>query len=418
MRKSRRLKRRRRKTRRLRGGDNIVRSTVSELLSHPVSPNPLSVYLQNVNGISEEVKERLVQTMFQTMGVLNPEHIQTSVQAAVRTLYHEKECEVPEDIWKPCSSTCYTTVSRLIKGEIESTAYILKALTASVIGTGPLQFGVTDPTQLTGRWAEDRTRIQIHTFGTTGSLSRLIMGFGPSASGKTYWANAIINIFRQTDPTFPTTFLSIDGGIYREQSSVYKAVVKAAKRFCIKGITNLVSSGLSMYSTLFNSDLIKGAMKDYLVSQKDRIPISLYVPETLGYCGLAGCPSKYRPYIDITNDVDSWIGLYIWQHREGGAKCEYSEPMTKCVGCMESGKRREIEEGKQYSSSAYSTSETNGLAEYRKAPGGSYDIHNCGRSDGISLLWDRSNHEPSIKKEAIKEAFRSNQERYKYRYLV
>jgi hypothetical protein len=379
----------------------------------PTISRPLSVYLRNINGISDDVKERLVQTMLDTMGVLNPEHIQISVQAAVRTLYHEKECEVPENIWKSCSSTCYTTVSRLIKGEIESTAYILRALTASVIGTGPLQFEVTDTTQLTGRWSEDRTKVRIHTFGITGSAGRLIMGFGPSASGKTYWANAIIDIFRQTDPTFPTTFLSIDGGIYREQSSVYKAVVKAAQRVCIQGFMNLVSSGLSMYSTLFNSDLIKGAIKDYLVSQKDHIPISLYVPETLGYCGLAGCPSKYKAYIDITRDRDSWIGLYIWQHMEGGSKCEYPEPIIKCVGCMESGKRREIEEGKQYSSSAYSNSQTNGLTEYSKAPGGIYNIHNCGRSDGISLIWDDT---PSITTE-VKEVFRSNQERYKYRYL-
>ena len=385
---------------------------LSSTIPNPVSPRPLSVYLRDVNGISEEVKGGLVQTMLDTMGILNPEHILVAVSAAIRTLYDERECEAPEDIWKPCSSTCYTTVSRLIKAEIESTAYILKALTASVIGTGPLEFEVTDP--LTGRWAEDRTKIQIHTFGTIGSSSRLIMGFGPSASGKTYWANAIIDIFGQTDTKFPKTFLSIDGGIYREQSSVYKAVVEAVKRFCIKGIKNLVSSGLSMYSTLFNSDLIKGVIKNYLLTQKDRIPISLYVPETLSYCGLAGCPSKYRPYIDITEDEGSWIGLYIWQHREGGAKCAYTEPSTKCVGCMESGKRREIEEGKQYSSSVYSTSESNGRIEYNKAPGCSYDIHNCGRSDGISLIWDNI---PSITTTVVKEVFRSNQERYKYRYL-
>jgi hypothetical protein len=43
------------------------------------------------------------------------------------------------------------------------------------------------------------------------------MGIGPSASGKTYFAKTIITMLSNTDLYFPKSFLSIDGGIYREK---------------------------------------------------------------------------------------------------------------------------------------------------------------------------------------------------------
>mgnify|MGYP001616296616 CR=1 FL=1 len=47
------------------------------------------------------------------------------------------------------------------------------------------------------------------------------MGFGPSASGKSYWTKNIIKIFCKIYDNYPDTFISVDGGIYRETSKIY-----------------------------------------------------------------------------------------------------------------------------------------------------------------------------------------------------
>ena len=101
----------------------------------------------------------------------------------------------------------------------------------------------------------------------------------------------------------------------------------------------------------------------------------MYIPETLGFCGLS-CEDKYSKYIKITNDK-RWIGLLIWQHRYAN-ECNYSEKY-KCKGCTESGEKRQIKEGKKYENDQWESSMNNGGAEFMKAPGGTFKIHNSGQ---------------------------------------
>ena len=249
-----------------------------------------------------------------------------------------------------------------------------------------VEFRVTAP--LTGLWEDDKTRIQLVRLGALPHApARLLMGFGPSASGKTHWTRPLLTLFSTTNPHFPKTLLSIDGGIQRATSIVYKAVVEEADRVCVLGFSNLVVAGMSMYTSLFDSDSVKNRLVEFL--KRQTIPISLYVPETLGDCGayrMKTCATKYADYLAITGDRASWIGLLIWQHKTAD-ECDQAGA-RRCVGCTESGTAREIGEGKKYSNGAHAHSMAEGDKEIGIAPGGRYKIHNGGAAGRISLLQD------------------------------
>jgi len=147
-------------------------------------------------------------------------------------------------------------------------------------------------------------------------------------------------------------------------------------------------------------------MEKYLLAESQRSAISLYVPETLAKCEfmirgvtvplIRPCESYLKPFLDITRD-DKWIGLLIWQHataadhmKDAEFLKEYSNMKYKCVGCEASGKGREKGEGKPYDGWVYPQTMKNGRKYMELAPGGRYEIHNAGRQDGMSVLWDRS----------------------------
>jgi hypothetical protein len=305
----------------------------------------------------------------------------------------------PKKEWIDCLETkpekCQGTIKRLIALEINSTSYMLRMLSESIISVDPeakytFEFSVLplNVGQLTGIWENDKALIQLifyeeyHDTNENKKVKdpRLIMGFGPSASGKTYCAKKIIELLSTQDLSFPKTFLSIDGGIQRECSVVYQLAKTIAIQKGHAGLKNLVSSQNS--KSLFDSAIIKKNVKEYLIAQKaldapDRPrKISLYVPETLGICGAVNCIGKYNSYIEITGDKTNWIALVIWQHKTED-ECVF-DYFHKCKGCTESGTARQMSEGKKYSSSAYPFSMYNGILESQRAPGGYFKIHNSG----------------------------------------
>jgi hypothetical protein len=280
--------------------------------------------------------------------------------------------------WRTCTNECATAAETAFKTELESTAYFLRVLAGTTIGSRGIVVIYSNPSAipLTGKWASDMNLFKIKPFNKKG---RLIMGFGPSASGKTFWAKNLIDIMRISDTKFPDTFISIDGGLYRELSTVYQTIVEHAKQTNIGGFTNLVLAGISItQSSLFSSSKLKKNMIVYLTAQPVNTNISLYVPETLGDCGkyrTYSCRSKIQPYVNITGD-DKWIGSMIYQHKTGN-ECTYDFPY-KCTGSTESGQLREMGEGKQYSSAAFEHSYAQGIIEMNKAPGARFIIHNSG----------------------------------------
>jgi len=333
-------------------------------------------------------------------------------------------------------------LSNLIENEITSTAYMLRTLYKSIIRVNNdpnhfIRFKIADINTLTGEWAKDADKITLDTSTLT---NRLIMGFGPSASGKTHWAKTIITLFSSVDKNFPTIFLTIDGGICRETSIVYQYIVAATHNKCFAGFDNLVTADIIektlVGKSLFSSSIVKEAIDTYLQKYPNRI--SLYVPETLGGCGrpmTKPCKTTYEPYITITGDK-KWIGLLIWQH-ETKENCS-QVGIYKCKGTTESGTSRQETGGKKYSSLAWKQSFTKGMKhalgiskniigkqyvvedtegdDNIGAPGERIRIHNCGSNDGISIMEDftpERNGSSTIRNALMEE---KNQDEYHYQY--
>jgi hypothetical protein len=360
----------------------------------------------------------------------------------VQTDSGEEGVENIEDIhlfkWKDCVEDCYTICHEYVKKEVQSTAYMLRILSASVLGDTKnykVCFHIKHDivhfkSIITGKWyddtkkpdknlpdkntiqdkevfqiqickiSEDRKTILSENKPTNG---RFILGAGPSASGKTYNAGLIIEMMKMVDSTFPTFFMTIDGGTYRENSVIYQSIVYAVKtKNQYPGLNNLMSASIldkvHGVQSIFETDSIKKVVNDYLLEHTDRtndkLIVSLYVPDTLTYCGLfkVDCMKKLNKYIEITGD-NNWIGLMIYQHKTGGDGCPFQKTY-KCVGCTESGKKREKTEGKKYSSSAWNMSYEHGLQTIKKAPNYRIVFHNGGQRETPSVFEDLS--EPRI----------------------
>jgi len=322
--------------------------------------------------------------------------------------------------WRDCVTKCYTICHDYVKNEVESTAYMLRTLTASVLGN-TLKYKIcfsmnidvlNFESLIVGKWKDDQKNFQIEIcrIGEDGNIilsennetkpanGRFILGAGPSASGKTYNAGLIIEMMKMVDPSFPTFFMTIDGGTYREKSVIYQTIIDAVKnKNQYPGLTNLMSASIldkfRGVQSIFETDSIKKVINDYLLEQKKRekFVVSLYVPDTLTYCGLVNvdCIPKLKIYIDITGDDNNWIGLMIYQHKTGGDGCPFKSGY-KCVGCTESGKTREKTEGKKYSSAAWKMSYDHGLETIKEAPNYRIVFHNGGKLDAKSIFEDLS----------------------------
>jgi len=383
-----------------------------------------SDYLNNVNILSNQsstIKIDLLQSLLSNLNIKKITDIKNDILEAISSVYTLQANCVDTDEWIPCINNCESILSKLIKTELESTAYILRTLSNSVITIdgSKIEFFINGG-PLTGIWKNDSQYINIYKLGNTVQQSRLILGLGPSASGKTFWAESLIKLISSVDDNFPKTFVSIDGGIYRESSIIYQYIIEQTKLFCINGLSNLVLSGWSPgEESLFNAGKIKSTIVSYLQIQSEILPISLYVPETLGDCGenrLKACVSKYKKYIDITNDL-TWIGILIWQHKTAD-ECSLSNDY-KCKGCTESGKARERIEGKQYSNASYEHSMIEGKKVLDQAPGGSYMIHNSGSKKNKSIIEDYTDYTISsntkIQNALINDA---NMNKYNYNYII
>ena len=305
----------------------------------------------------------------------------------IKTPYEPKK-------WVVCKTTCYNIASNAINNEMSSTAYMLRVLSNSLISNNKAdqklyisyenKDEIGEPGNLlTGNWKYDSKYFTIKKIGTgTNKTSRLIMGFGPSASGKTYWARNIINLLNNNIESFPSSFFTIDGGDYRSLSYIYQIIIESAKKNGLGGVENLVLASVSITSkNIFDSNIIKKQVIQYLSLSQQQNPnlfISLYVPETLGDCGMMrpkSCNAKIKQYIDLTNDKN-WVGLMIYQHKTS-EECPY-DVEYQCTGTTSSGKTRESVEGKKYSNSSFQHSMNQGLKETSTAPNLRFIIHNSG----------------------------------------
>lgn len=325
--------------------------------------------------------------------------------------------------WVDCVKDCFSQTHDNVLLEIGSTAYMLRVLTKSVVGDIKnnqitFVFSLENKEKITGLWEKDKDYFKMKILIKDGSRKnckgRLIMGFGPSASGKTYCANKVIELMSSIDSEFPKFFMTVDGGVFREESLVYQTIIKAiSEKGEYDGFKNLVSaSALSSQKSIFESNIIKKTMKNYLREQKEKekFVVCLYVPETLGGCvRKVNCAKSYEDYIDITGDKD-WIGLMIFQHRKH-KECPYKEKY-KCKGTTESGVLREITEGKKYSSGAWENSYLNGNESIDQALTYRFRIHNSGRRDGITIFEDVSPNKIDMDDKKVSTFFKESNWQY------
>lgn len=304
--------------------------------------------------------------------------------------------------WKKCEDVCKKVLTDYISRETNSTAYYLRCLAQGLMSTNKnyqkLQFN-SSIEKLSGDWNTDKNNIKILI--PSNSQSRLVLGLGPSASGKTYCAKTMLKLFDSYyDGNFPKEFLSVDGGIYRDASIIYKMIVQITKSFNdLGGIENLAGESIfdkvtkivSNGGMMFDTGSIKSSIIKYLIEQKR--PFSLYVPETLvGKCSnikMSPDCDLIKNLVEISGDKN-YISLCIFQHESGGANCPYPN-IFKCIGCKESGTSRQKSEGKIYSSSGWKSGIKLGIYYTLLGPGPKFIIHNSGRPNANGLIIDVGN---------------------------
>jgi hypothetical protein len=304
-----------------------------------------------------------------------------------------------KDEWIYCDSNC-KIIRKLFKIEMNSTIYILNCIANSLITVddSKVYFEIDERNinSLDGLWSNDRNYIYLKKMNiiideNTGTEiehdnKRLIMGFGPSCSGKTYCATKVINILSIVIPNYPKSFLSIDCDIYCKCSFIYQYILLVISKLKFKGLKNLVLSESFLFRTsLFDSNIIKNHIFEYLKILKSlNIKFSLYVPETLDDCE-KDCFSSYKKYIELTGDKD-WTCLVIFQHLNNeSCPFKYSNPVYQCKGCIKTGKEIEKLVEKEYSmdEKKWEQSTNNSFKQFEKTDGIKLLIHN---SDGYTYL--------------------------------
>jgi hypothetical protein len=373
-------------------------------------------YLEDVILYSQKKKEQISINEFLSNGNTSFLHSESTVMNMFEKYNKEfAKDKDAQDNWTICKKECTNILLPLISEEINSTAYILRTLSKHIINTDKKRpyiiyfvFSCSSNDKLTGIWENDKQYFNIK-FGPVPkenslktekeeTVSRLIMSFGPSASGKTRSGKYLISLLNSVDSTFPKSFMTIDGGNYREDSFVYNIILKALSRYKYTGFNNLVSQ--SVYGSLFDSFLVKNTIIDYLSTQKEKqkknLQISLYIPETSMSCKTQSllyykpCSRLIQKYLSIV-DTKLWSSFVIWQHKTG-EECTFSKGF-KCKGCLESGSKREKTEGKKYTNKEWNFSMNQGMIDMLTATEYKLLVHNSGgKENSKTLIHDYSNN--------------------------
>ena len=351
-------------------------------------------YLKNVISMDESVKNRLINALFTLEFENKFRQFQQYFNQIPKCTSQGKQYNECKEKWIPCGRPissisqpdCYTLAKNLVNWEIQSTAYMLKTLSASIFSIGhdftePF-FEISNVDEITGKWMNDCDFIKLNpNLGFT-DKSTLVMGFGPSASGKTTLTKQILALLY---PNTSIHFITIDGGIYRDNSISYKYLKDEAVKKKFKGIKNLGSPLRPLDNPIFDTDIIKKQMCEYLSFQQ--MKYNLYVPETMS--NVLKNKHKLDQFIQLTNcGTKNYIALFIYQHLTQ-TLCPFQNEY-KCQGCEPSGKSREEYQGKKYSSTAYNISMTEGLKYLCQGTNIRFVIHNSGDKTRKIIIRDFS----------------------------
>tara|TARA_B100000900_G_scaffold388416_1_gene380428 strand:- start:4051 stop:5952 length:1902 start_codon:yes stop_codon:yes gene_type:complete len=305
---------------------------------------------------------------------------QTLITSYICLLLVEGELIGNTNEWEKCNSNCIRILKGLVDKETSMTFYWIKYLNACLIkSSDSSKIEITcDDSTLTGLWDEDKYKLNIVVKSDEGvnNINGVIPVIGPSASGKTVWVLNLVKslgkggqelikrIYRERGVSEPylAGVLNIDGGIMREMTDVGRAIVD-----CLRSQERL-NIGISNYhGNIFNTDDIKVKLIDFLsnVHRVYQSEFMVALPDTATSISKVGAVGpNFISYMLTTLGISGFttfipICFYVYQHIKGG-NCKFKdlpfiegrirEGGFRCVGCTESGKRREIEEGKKYDS--------------------------------------------------------------------
>lgn len=352
--------------------------------------------------------------------------------------------------WGLCLDSCLEVCSEAVSDELDHIQYYINIFENGFLNVTPEFSGIETDSWKTVKYDFKVTRLkQSHSIKRGGSPwpggqeVDLVLVSGPSASGKTFWTKMGL-----LDVLFPeTSFFAIDGGDYREVSVMYQLInllAKSPKDITVnledtaikdetlkqriaeldlkgwggEGFENLNPSSLHDYAArknkhieshaIFDSDLVKASVKQFLKNCHNSTKFSLVIPDTL-----TGSISKkfFAKWWNLssTNRKIMKCVVHVYQHHSVFAKQEFARPYSKgkvrcCKTTYQSGTEREKQEGKKYTtgSKTWIASHKKGLNKCLSAlvdMGYCIIIHNNNNKDGsqdivnhsaIALWYDNS----------------------------
>ena len=334
--------------------------------------------------------------------------------------YNPKKCN--DEGWCsfcdfPMNKQCFNKVKHCFREELKSTYHILKILVNSIINDDKeIYIHIKKTGDLNNDWENDKNYLEL--LGITDSTDgiqpnkdnqgKLLYGLGPPASGKTFWAKQICDIFENE------VFLTIDGGVIREQSEAYQTIIVFFEiKTKNKGLSNIVKNSKNLkhfFDNTNNKKSKKSELIKFLIPGDDIFHnFNLYIPEAnpygtpkmiidygknedhKKYCSHGG--GKTDKYYHVNNSKGFVLPLFIYQHlNHEGDTCPFIEG-AKCMGTEPSGRGRELKDGRPYQPGQYKPSYYAGIDECLKFKDNWDDdtlsifIHNSGQKDQISTIF-------------------------------
>jgi hypothetical protein len=346
--------------------------------------------------------------------------------------------------WLKCNKECYSTFKKLFDTEREKTFIWIILILNYLIHPRTLHYEIrltimgNNIERLNGIWANDKQYFNLKYYKVSLKAeedeqykkSFRLVAYGPSASGKSFLGTTLINLMYDLDNTkkyLTKSFISIDGGKDREYSLIYRLI---NARLADKNSTDATPARINLadvtvsirkiISKLFGRkelfEKYKSDITEFFISRisESKIKLNFYIPttyfdkkyalstgvntvvnnpDTSSLVRTSSLSNKQKGGSTLdTFEFDETFNCNIYQCFD---KCIYHEyPDYQCTTTLNSGIKRSLAEGKKYSGKSYNPSYKTGLSIVKKSNG--LHIHNCGRSNGTSIIIDYNTYNPLI----------------------
>jgi hypothetical protein len=322
-------------------------------------------------------------------------------------------------IWKKLKGNLYNKLKELFDKEKEHTFIYIIYIHFSILNVNNKLKIYINENEITGNINNDIKHIKIMYKNNKLNEKLNIFTYGPSGSGKSYLFNEIISLLFNTFKSNNTDayinkinnilskkkdFLTLDGGINREHSIIYKLLKiylyhlmkyikynsKNTKKITFNNTKTRKETGKQIYVLISNLKFTIKKKTDinnliYMIKNKDLFNASDYFKKYLyNYFN-----NNVNLYIPLTSklklikktDISLFINIY-----KCNKNCVYKNyDKLKCNNIYNSGIKRSIIEIKRYSAINYNNSYNIAINTLNNKYGGLL-IHNCGTPNNYSII--------------------------------